>query len=210
MFWNGSHIGSIRERNILKIKKINNVKYYHIDYEGSIFWCMMGSSENRIPCIIDEISHYFNIQKIGTHSCTRLRKNYILYRVDIPPLMKLCDISANERKQLSKTIKRDIRKMILFRHICGANTNYSNIFIKNNSVITAFTNVPTSCDIDNNIPQSLFIEWIEDYIVDIVIDLSNNIDFTDIIERIDEDLVYYSDIVENRLNEIRSLRFMHT
>lgn len=214
MFWDGSYIGEIKERYISEIRKINGINYYHLNIPTiDPFWCLMMSSENKIPCVIDEISYLFGIVKMGTHSCTRLKKIYIMYRLNTMPLNKLSSILLPEKNKFSESKKLDIANIIIFRYICCTYNKYTTIIL-GNFIQTIFTNVnnsvfyKTSNDF-SSIPQELFTEWIEDRTEDIANTLTapiNNVDdIVHIIERIDIDLLSYSDIIIERLYDIRML-----
>lgn len=141
--WDGSYLGEFKTNIITKRIKFDNINFFLIKLNINIdlvVLCRFIRSNNKIPCIIDEIKPIFGINKIGTHSIKIGKVLYIIYKtqwyiknneIEIEMGEPLNRIEKNE--QFIKSFEFDIKSMFAFRDLLGLDCFESSIYVDTNT-----------------------------------------------------------------------------
>lgn len=182
--WNGSHLGNFdkSEFEIVKTQVTMGNKYILLNIKGEQFWAeyIKATDEQNcsLICTIDEWKPLFGLDKIGTHSITLDKKNYILFMTANPS--KIFSISKKLSAVNPKMVNGDnldqIRKILLFKYLigCPLNLRGGGNFIRYDVETRKFTShLDTDASATHSIsdfPKNLINKWLTDTLENGVVD----------------------------------------
>jgi len=163
--WDGSNITDfiLNENIIIEEGKYNKKTYWKIIKDNVYEICLVKTSTNTFPCLIDELKIAFDLEKIGTHWIKFKSKIMILKKLEIWGNIVLEELTLNKIK-FNKYLEAEVQKIFIFRELLGMTANFEkNIILRNKGLYIK----PISFN-DNNmapysegkvIPETIINKW---------------------------------------------------
>ena len=131
--WDGSNITDfINNENTIIEEGVNEKKIYWKITNGNFTEiCLIRSSTNTLPCLIDELKEVFGLEKIGTHWFKFKSKNMILLKLIREKDYILEELSLDQLGFI-KELEDDVQKIFIFREILGMSKNFEKSIILRN------------------------------------------------------------------------------
>jgi hypothetical protein len=136
--WDGSFIGKFPISSIIYKWKLERTVYYKILMSTTaefknVLYCIPYKTKSKLPCIIDNIKHIFNIPKRGLHQIILGKSTYIIFFVPITKDGELVWETPLNRLKNDHFLRKDekfskkIRYMITFCDILSLSNTEENI-----------------------------------------------------------------------------------
>jgi hypothetical protein len=225
--WDGTDVTEFISKCDIFGAKFNRLKYWVIQYTDpetkkiSEDTCIIKSSKNSLPCLVDELKVIFGLPKLGTHWCRLNGKTYTLVKCirTIEGYIKE-EITLNMIAVSTPLLIMQIQEVFAFRELLGVTCSYeSSIIIREGKTgpYPISFNEPNMATGDNKvIPFTILDKWFEDSNLDDVVKRLcriNNIDrlatviyelrkqIDEIIERVDRRAITYKNCIIDRITE---------
>jgi len=181
--------------------------------------CIVRTCSSTLPCLIDELKPLFGLNKIGTHWIMHKNKMKILTRANISKDGYIkTDYTLNKYKNIDVELKRKIQNVFVFRELLGLDkSTESSIVLKKikNKIYPLSFYEPDILSCDTVLSKIIVNKWFNDISMDKLIkDMLNiyniknitsiihelRVQFEDIIERVDRNLITYCDVILERIS----------
>lgn len=136
--WDGSNVTNFIENVIIQEGKYNKRKYWKIIKGDDYEICLVKTSPNTFPCLIDELKPVFNLEKIGTHWFKFKSKTMILLRLINKDNTVLEELTLDKIKlsldkiKFNKYLQHEVQKIFIFRELLGMTANFEKSIILRN------------------------------------------------------------------------------
>lgn len=204
--WDGSSLGII-DKIVLLERSGKPLNFLLLNLWGQARWVTYHRNKNLLPCIIDEIAPYFNIEKVGTHSAFYKERQIIIY--DTPGVYN--DASQIKPNLLTKEVKQKIQDVMVFRIFTGLYLNsHKNVIFKDGHFRPYNNKISLNLSDVTRLSLVSMLEWFVDDIADsksrMGIDEDDiihlRIKMEKVILRIDKELIFYENYIIQLINRL--------
>lgn len=186
--WDGSFIGTIKNKDILSTMKIENgLTIKLINFYDEENWCLMKKNNDDFLIFYDELKPLFGIKKHGTNSLTIGNTNYVIGKY-----YDFVKLSSSEHLNY----KKQICDLLIYRNILGVKDSFT--FYRCNNIATE---LPFDKKPDINRIKSIYIKRYFSDFLDFEKRLFKILDIN--IKKFDDDIVFMEELLTNMTSHLK-------